>query len=231
MSAEPKSAEPSTPDPSGPDSSSPDPSSPDQRYGARLRRRSSSSILLDRLLDHETANLAETARRIRVDGTLEQAAARIVAARRRFVIGGSKSSAYAALLAIDLSASLANVTLVDGIAARPVDVLCDVRADDVLVAFSFRRYTRQTIAVAREFAAAGGTVVGITDDPDSSLARLAEVAVVVGTRSASYVDSPTAVAAATHILATLTAASAKGARRRLRRREEVTRDLELYEGA
>lgn len=226
MSAEPRSAEPSSAGPS-----SPDPSSPDQRYGARLRRRSSSSILLDRLLDHETANLAETARRIRVDGTLEQAAARIVAARRRFVIGGSKSSAYAALLAIDLSASLANVTLVDGLAARPVDVLCDVRSDDVLVAFSFRRYTRQTIAVAREFAAAGGTVVGITDDPDSSLARLAEVAVVVGTRSASYVDSPTAVAAVTHILATLTAASAKGARRRLRRREEVTRDLELYEGA
>ncbi len=208
-----------------------DPSSPDQRYGARLRRRSSSSILLDRLLDHETANLAETAHRIRTDGTLEQAAARIVAARRRFVIGGSKSSAYAALLAIDLSASLANVTLVDGIAARPVDVLCDVRSDDVLVAFSFRRYTQATIAVAREFAAAGGAVVGITDDPDSSLARLAEVAVVVGTRSASYVDSPTAVAAATHILATLTAASAKGARRRLARREEVTRDLELYEGA
>lgn len=231
MSAEPSSPDPSSPHPGGSGPGSPDPSSPDQRYGARLRRRSSSTILLDRLIDHETANLAETARRIRTDGTLEQAAARIVAARRRFVIGGSKSSAYAALLAIDLSASLANVTLVDGIAARPVDVLCDVRSDDVLVAFSFRRYTRQTIAVAREFAAAGGTVVGITDDPDSSLARLAEVAVVVGTRSASYVDSPTAVAAATHILATLTAASAKGARRRLARREEVTRDLELYEGA
>jgi DNA-binding MurR/RpiR family transcriptional regulator len=207
------------------------PSSPEQRYGARLRRRSSSSILLDQLLDHESANLAETARRIRTDGTLEAAAARIVAARRRFVIGGSKSSAYAALLAIDLSASLANVTLVDGVAARPVDILCDVRPGDVLVAFSFRRYTRHTIAVAREFAAAGGTVVGLTDDPGSSLARLADVAVVVGTRSASYVDSPTAVAAVTHILATLTAASAKGARRRLTRREAVTRELDIYEGA
>ncbi|WP_020574750.1 MurR/RpiR family transcriptional regulator [Actinopolymorpha alba] len=207
------------------------PSSPDERYGARLRRRSSSTLLLDRLLEHETANLADTAQRIREDGTLERAAATIVAARRRFVIGGAKSAAYAALLAIDLSASLANVTLIDGLAARPVDILCDVRTDDVLVAFSLRRYTRHTIAVAREFAAAGGTVVGITDDEGSSLAQFADVAIVVGTRSASYVDSPTAVAAVTHILATLTAASAKGARRRLTRREAVTRELEIYEGA
>lgn len=203
--------------------------SPDDRYAARLQRLPSATQLLQRVIQQETCNLAATLERLRADGSLECAARRTVAARRRFVVGGSKSLAYASLLAADLSASLANVTLVDGAVVRPVDVLCDVRSDDVLIAFSFRRYARSTSVVAREFAAAGGTVIGITDAPDSGVARVAEVPVIVSTDSASYADSPTAVAAVVHILATLTAASAKGARRRLARRDVLTRQLDVYE--
>ena len=203
--------------------------SPDQRYGARLQRRSTATTLLQQLVQQETANLAATLEQLQADGSLEQAARRIVAAKRRFITGGSKSWAYASLLATDLSASLAHVTLIDGTVVRAVDVLSDVRSTDVLVAFSLRRYARSTIAVAQEFAAAGGTVVGVTDDPESAVAKASEVAVVVSTASASYADSPTAVAAVVHILATLTAASAKGARRRLARRDLITKRLSVYE--
>jgi DNA-binding MurR/RpiR family transcriptional regulator len=203
-------------------------SSPDERYGARLQRRSTAATLLQQVVTQETANLSVTLERLRADGSLEQAARRIVAAKRRFVTGGSKSWAYASLLATDLSASMANVILIDGTVVRAVDVLSDVRPGDVLVAFSLRRYARSTIAVAEEFAAAGGAVVGVTDDADSAVARVADVAVVVSTDSASYADSPTAVAAVVHILATLAAASAKGARRRLARRDVLTARLGVY---
>jgi DNA-binding MurR/RpiR family transcriptional regulator len=203
-------------------------STPDERYGARLQRRSTAATLLQQVVAQETANLGTTLERLRADGSLEQAARRIVAAKRRFVTGGSKSWAYASLLATDLSASMANVTLIDGTVVRAVDVLSDVRPGDVLVAFSLRRYARSTIAVAEEFAAAGGAVVGVTDDADSAVARVADVAVVVSTDSASYADSPTAVAAVVHILATLAAASAKGARRRLARRDVLTARLGVY---
>jgi DNA-binding MurR/RpiR family transcriptional regulator len=203
--------------------------SPDQRYSARLQRRSTATALLQQLVAQESANLAATLERLQADGSLELAARRIVAAKRRFVTGGSKSWSYASLLATDLSASLAHVTLIDDTVVRAVDVLSDVRPSDVLVAFSLRRYARSTIAVAREFAAAGGTVVAVTDDAGSPVAKVAEVAVVVSTVSASYADSPTAVAAVVHILATLTAASAKGARRRLARRDVVTKRLDVYE--
>jgi DNA-binding MurR/RpiR family transcriptional regulator len=203
-------------------------STPDERYGARLQRPSTATALLQQVVAQETANLAATLDRLQADGSLEQAARRIVAAKRRFVTGGSKSWSYASLLATDLSASMANVMLIDGTVVRAVDVLSDVRPGDVLVAFSLRRYARSTIAVAEEFAAAGGTVVGVTDDADSAVARAAEVAVVVSTDSASYADSPTAVAAAVHILATLAAASAKGARRRLARRDVLTARLGVY---
>jgi DNA-binding MurR/RpiR family transcriptional regulator len=203
-------------------------SSPDERYGARLQRRSTATALLQQVVAQETANLAATLERLQADGSLEQAARRIVAAKRRFVTGGSKSWSYASLLATDLSASMANVTLIDGTVVRGVDVLSDVRPGDVLVAFSLRRYARSTIAIAEEFAAAGGTVVGVTDDACSAVARLSDVAVVVSTDSASYADSPTAVAAVVHILATLAAASAKGARRRLARRDVLTARLGVY---
>ncbi len=203
--------------------------SPDERYGARLQRRSSASTLLQQVVAQEAANLAATFERLQDDGSVELAARRVVAARRRFVTGGSKSWSYASLLATDLSASLANVTLIDGTVVRAVDVLCDVRPDDVLVAFSLRRYARSTTVAAQEFAAAGGTVIGITDDARSAVAQVSDVAVVVSTDSASYADSPTAVAAVVHLLATLTAASAKGARRRLARRDVLTARLGIYE--
>jgi DNA-binding MurR/RpiR family transcriptional regulator len=201
---------------------------PDERFGARLQRRSTATALLQQVVAQETANLSATLHRLQADGSLEQAARRIVAGKRRFVTGGSKSWSYASLLATDLSASMANVMLIDGTVVRAVDVLSDVRPGDVLVAFSLRRYARSTIAVAEEFAAAGGTVVGITDDERSAVARVADVAVVVSTDSASYADSPTAVAAVVHILATLAAASAKGARRRLARRDVLTAKLGVY---
>jgi DNA-binding MurR/RpiR family transcriptional regulator len=203
-------------------------STPDERYGARLQRRSTATALLQQVIAQETANLSATLERLQADGSLEQAARRIVAAKRRFVTGGSKSWSYASLLATDLSASMANVTLIDGTVVRGVDVLSDVRPGDVLVAFSLRRYARSTIALAEEFAEAGGAVVGVTDDADSAVARVADVAVVVSTDSASYADSPTAVAAVVHILATLAAASAKGARRRLARRDMITARLGVY---
>lgn len=203
-------------------------STPDERYGARLQRPSTATALLQQIVAQETANLTATLDRLQADGSLEQAARRIVAAKRRFVTGGSKSWSYASLLATDLSASMANVMLIDSTVVRAVDVLSDVRPGDVLVAFSLRRYARSTIAVAEEFAAAGGTVVGVTDDVDSAVARAAEVAIVVSTDSASYADSPTAVAAVVHILATLAAASAKGARRRLARRDVLTARLGVY---
>jgi DNA-binding MurR/RpiR family transcriptional regulator len=203
-------------------------STPDERYGARLQRRSTATALLQQVVAQETANLAATLDRLQSDGSLEQAARRIVAAKRRFVTGGSKSWSYASLLATDLSASMANVVLIDGTVVRAVDVLSDVRPGDVLVAFSLRRYARSTIAIAEEFASAGGSVIGVTDDAKSAVARVADASIVVSTDSASYADSPTAVAAVVHILATLAAASAKGARRRLARRDVITARLGVY---
>lgn len=202
--------------------------SPSQRFGARLQRPSSAASLQARVIEQETRTLAEAFERVAADGSVAAAAALVVAARRRFVAGTGKSFAYASLLAVDLSAGLSNVTLVDGTLVRHLDVLADVRDTDVLVAVSLRRYRRETVALTERFAAAGGAVVAVTDTESSPLAAVAGQSIVVPTASASYADSPTAVAAVLHLLATLTTASAKGARRRLAERDRLARDLDLY---
>lgn len=202
-------------------------SSPGERFGARLQRRSSAA-LQNRVIDQETRNLAEAFQRVAADGSVGRAAATVVAARRRFVMGAGKAFAYASLLAIDLSAGMSNVTLVDGTVVRHLDVLGDVRDTDVLVAISLRRYRRETIAVAEQFAAAGGSLVAITDAADAPLASIAGDAIVVPTDSASFADSPTSVAAVVHLLTTLTTASAKGARRRLAERDRLAGELDIY---
>ena len=151
-----------------------------------------------------------------------------VAARRRFIIGSAKSFSYASLLAFDLGVGLSQVTLIDGTVVRGVDVLADVRSNDLMVAFSFRRYRRDTVEIARRFVDAGGELVAVTDFEDAPLAKIADQCIYVATGSASYVDSPTVVASVLHVLATLTTASAKGARRRLVERDRLNTELGLY---
>ena len=201
--------------------------SPHERYDARLQRRSS-TMLQRRVVEQERASIDEALDQILTDESIAQAAARIVAARRRFIIGSAKSFSYASLLAFDLGVGLSQVTLIDGTVVRGVDVLADVRANDLMVAFSFRRYRRDTVEVARRFVEAGGELVAVTDFEDAPLAKLADQCIYIATGSASYVDSPTVVAAVLHVLATLTTASAKGARRRLGERDRLNTELGLY---
>ncbi len=200
---------------------------PSQRYRARMQS-TSSAQLQTRLVQAELDNLSEVLEQLTAEGSVRRAAATIVAARRRFVIGAGKSHAYASLLAADLSAGLAQVSQVDDSTMSTLDLLSDVRESDVLIAFSFRRYRRTTVEVVDLFAQAGGRVVVITDAADAPVCRAADERVVVATDSASYADSPTAVAATIHLLSTLTTASAKGARRRFADRDRISADLGLY---
>lgn len=200
---------------------------PGDRFRAHMQSQTSAN-LATKLIRSELDNLAEVFERLNTDGSVRRAAALTVAARRRFVIGAGKSHAYANLLASDLSAAVAQVSLVDDSTMSTLDLLSDVRESDVLIAFSFRRYRRTTVEVARQFLDAGGTVIAITDAADSPLGLFASECVEVCTDSTSYADSPTAVAATIHLLATLTTASAKGARRRFAERDRISAALGLY---
>jgi DNA-binding MurR/RpiR family transcriptional regulator len=199
-----------------------------KRYGARLQERSLSSILQHRVIDKERDNLERALDHVQQSGSALALASVVVAARRRFVAGSGKSFAYATLLARDLAAGLSQVILVDDTVNRSIDIVSETKSTDVLIAFSFRRYRRDTFELCERFVDAGGTVVAITDADDSPITALAATVVSVPTDSVSYADSPTATAAVIHLVTTLCTASAKGARRRLAERDRLSAELNLY---
>jgi DNA-binding MurR/RpiR family transcriptional regulator len=204
---------------------------PDARYSARLagRGHAKPASLLDRIAEQDCANVTSTLRTLAATGSLHDAAEALVRARRRYLVADRKSYAYAHLLGTDLQSFLRDVVVIDGLVNRPLDVLPDVRAGDVAICFSLRRYATSSLATARFMHAAGAAIIGITDDSSSELAALASIVLVVETTSQSFVDSPTAVASTVHALATLAAAQTRGARARLAQRDELARRLGVYE--
>ena len=199
-----------------------------ERYRARLQQRSLSSVLQQRVIEKETETLAAALANVKDDNSAIVVAGLIVAARRRFVVGSGKSFAYATLLARDLSGGLAEVFLIDNTVIRSIEILRETKSTDVLVAFSFRRYRRDTLELCKQFIAAGGTVVAITDQQDSPITALAAATITVPTDSVSSADSPTAVVAIVHLVTTLCTASAKGAKRRLAERDRLSNELDIY---
>lgn len=202
--------------------------SPGDRFGERIRANLSAEIMQSRVIENEKRSLELSLDELAATGEVPRAAALILGSRRRYISGEGKSSAYAHLLNADLSTTLSNVFLIDGRGLSPLTVLTDVRASDVLVLFSMRRYRDETIRLGRLFHKAGGQLVVITDSDDTPLSGLASALIRVHTESASYADSPTAIAAVCHLLSTLTTASAKGARRRLADRDRYAAELALY---
>lgn len=194
---------------------------------ARPQRRSS-ALLKRRLIEDQRRQLDAMLDWALNDSGVEEMAAQIVGARRRFIIGATKSFAYASLLALDLSASLANVHLVDGTIIRPIDVLSDVRSSDVMVAFSIQRYRKYTIDIATTFQDAGGRLLVITDAPDAPLAHVGAEVVLVPPTGVAYDSSPPSLSLLIGVIASLTAASAKGAGRRSAQRDHLGEVLDLY---
>lgn len=202
--------------------------SPKDRFGERLRTNLSAESIQARVVEHEIQMLTHTLENLVASGDVPRAAALILGARRRYISGEGKSAAFAQLLNSDLSATLSNVFLIDGRGLSQITVLSDVRASDVLIAFSMRRYREETVRLGRLFAEAGGQLVVVTDSEKSPLAGIATALIKVDTGSASYADSPTSVASVCHLLSTLTTVSAKGARRRLTARDRYASEMRIY---
>lgn len=199
---------------------------PSERFAQNVHRKSA-AVLKQRVLEQQRAELAWTMDAMSADDSAEKAAAALVSSRRRLIVGTGRSYGLASLLATDLSAGLSGVELLDGATRDFLTALTDQRAGDVLFAISLSRYRRETVDFAREYAQRGGRLILLTDSPNAPLAGLADVRVIVRPRSASYTNSPTSVALALHLIATLTIAASKGAGRRLRERDELTDHLDL----
>jgi DNA-binding MurR/RpiR family transcriptional regulator len=183
---------------------------------------------LRRICAQEQEDLADTLNSLQANGALELAARAILTSRHRWIFGDLKSTGYAALMASDLTAALRDVTLISPSSASALAALSDATAADSLTVFSFRDYSELALRVTREFRAMGATVIALTDSYASPICEFADQVLPINTRSVAMTRSPTAVAAVGHVLASLAAAGAKGAARRIDRRKELARAIGCY---
>ncbi len=163
-----------------------------QRAPVTIGTRRSLQQCVDDALLHDQHNIGATR-----DG-LDMAAFEAIATRlaqgkgRAFVLAQINSAPVAAWLALHLNMCRPGVHELGAGAVAATDQLLWVQPDDVLLAFSIRRYASGPVKVAQRFREAGGQVLTITDSASAPLAVLAHERILVRTSNASPFDSYTA---------------------------------------
>ena len=114
----------------------------------------------------------------------------ITRAKRIFIMGVRSSEALAIILKHNLSLIFDNVTMVTPSSTAEVfEQIFSIGKDDVLISFSFPRYSSKIVNAVKFANQKGAQVVGITDSKSSPLAEHATYLLTAQSDMASFMDS------------------------------------------
>lgn len=147
---------------------------------------------VDDALLHDQHNLTATREGLNM-AAFEAMARRLAQDTGRIhVLAQINSAPVGSWLALHLNMCRPGVQELGAGAMDTTDQLLWVQPEDVLLAFSIRRYASGPVKVAQRFREAGAQVMVITDSPAAPLAALAHEHILVRTSNASPFDSYTA---------------------------------------
>ena len=157
----------------------------------------------------------------------EDAVKKLCAARTLYILGLRSSHALAFYLAFNLRFFLRSVRLIDlGVGDMP-EKLRDAGPSDVLVAISFKRYTREVVRITEKVKKKGTFIVGITNSELSPIAQMSDVALIAETRIPTYFESFTAPMSL--INAMITAIAIRERERALPVLDNLEREFQVFE--
>ena len=114
----------------------------------------------------------------------------ILKAKRVYILGVRSVAPLANFLGHYLNYMFNNVHVISGFSAGEMfEKIVGVNSEDVVIAFSFPRYSSSTTKGARYCRSAGATVIGITDSKDSPLGQCSDHVLVAKSDMVSLVDS------------------------------------------
>jgi DNA-binding MurR/RpiR family transcriptional regulator len=114
----------------------------------------------------------------------------INSARRIYILGVRSSAPLASFMAYYFKLFCDNVMLVYTASASEVfEQLYRITKEDVCIAISFPRYSKQTINALRFVRDRGATIISITDSESSPIAHLASHLLIARSNMVSFVDS------------------------------------------
>jgi DNA-binding MurR/RpiR family transcriptional regulator len=110
-------------------------------------------------------------------------------ARKVYILGLRSSSVLANYLGFYLNFILDSVFIVPFGANNLFDQLLNIQEDDVLITFSFPRYSKTTYEVVEFAKEQGATLIGITDSKSSPLVPLADYYLTAKYNMNTFIDS------------------------------------------
>ena len=114
----------------------------------------------------------------------------ILKAKRVYILGVRSVAPLANFLGYYLNYMFNNVHVVSGASAGEMfERIVGVNSEDVVIAFSFPRYSSSTTKGAQYCRSAGATVIGITDSNTSSLGQASDYVLIAKSDMVSLVDS------------------------------------------
>lgn len=114
----------------------------------------------------------------------------ILKAKRIYILGVRSVAPLANFLGHYLNYMFNNVHVISGFSAGEMfEKIVGVNSEDVIIAFSFPRYSASTTKGARYCRSAGATVVGITDSKASPLGQCCDHVLLAKSDMVSLVDS------------------------------------------
>ena len=123
-------------------------------------------------------------------GEFRAAVNAILKAKRVYILGVRSVAPLANFLGYYLNYMFNNVHIISGFSAGEMfEKIVGVNPEDVIVAFSFPRYSASTTKGAKYCRSAGATVIGITDSKLSPLGQCSDHVLVAKSDMVSLVDS------------------------------------------
>ena len=114
----------------------------------------------------------------------------ILKAKRVYILGVRSVAPLANFMGHYLNYMFNNVHVISGFSAGEMfEKIVGVNSEDVIIAFSFPRYSASTTKGARYCRSAGATVIGITDSRESPLGQCCDHVLLAKSDMVSLVDS------------------------------------------
>lgn len=155
----------------------------------------------------------------------------ILKAKRVYIIGVRSVAPLANFLGYYLNYMFNNVHVVSGVGAGEMfEKIVGVNSEDVVIAFSFPRYSSSTTKGARYARSAGSTVIAITDNKLSPLGQCSDCVLIAKSDMVSLVDSLVApLSLINALIVALAAKKEKELSKTFANLERIWDEYEVYE--
>lgn len=149
---------------------------------------SDENTTLNKILKGDIDNIRETLEEI--DGeAFQEAVSRLLKARKIYILGMRTSFVVAQYLGFYLGIILDNVHTVRMDMGDAFEQIVRIGEDDVVIAFSFPRYSKKSFQLVKYAKEKGAHVISITDSLFAPIASESDNTLIVKSNMASFVDS------------------------------------------